>query len=143
MSLCVKHFGEEFRERYEERLNDIVGCIGVLEELVMENIKKKKKGEKLEEGEYVFNNNNFNLIYEAVLDMVSGEECQEGFSQYRVMLDRVDKKLDKLTADDRKDIRRMEEGVARGSVGPHNINKDYAKPVFHISAYSIDLMGVA
>lgn len=143
MSFCLKHLGEEFRERYGERLNDIDGCIGVLEELIDENMKKKKTKVELDRDEYVLTNTNFESIYEDILNLVFSEEIRVGFSQYRAMLDKIDEKLDQLTADDRKDIRRMEEGVARESVGPHNINKDYAKPVFHISAYSIDLMDVA
>lgn len=134
MEFYVKGLSTEFKRRYVERLDCIEGAIGVLGELIMENMDKKKRKEELEEKEYVFNNDNFNEIYKAVLRVVNKEESR-GYSEHRTMLDRVDRALDKLTEDVRVEVRKIGEEKQKSMIGPHHSDKNYMPPVYHLPFY--------
>ncbi|VVB78308.1 Uncharacterised protein [uncultured archaeon] len=141
MRFYVKSLELDFRDKYADKLVSVEGSIGVLEELINGNLKKKDK-EQLEDGEFVFNNNNFIFLYDAVLDAIDLEERENGCSPYRAGLDMIDKKLDILTSDLRTDVRKIEEKKDKDSLGPHKSNQDYAKPVFHLPINFIDTMRV-
>lgn len=142
MVFYVRGLSTELREKYGERLYCIEGAIGVLEELIIKNMDKKKRKEELKEGEYVFNNDNFNQLYDAVLRVIDKEEKSEGYSAHRDKLDKVDKKLDELTRDVRAEVREIEEKRDKECIGPHNPDKNYVKMVFHLPVNISDTMRV-
>ena len=97
--LQVGHYfecmGTDFLLQHQERLGTIEECLGVLEEIALEEQRIAEQGENGNSNRTIFNNQNFTHLYELVLTRVLLEEKYKGVSRYRGVLDRIDETAEK------------------------------------------------
>ena len=144
MIFCAKNLETEFREKYTDRLKTVKGSLVVLRKLLFDERKRKKpvlkNGE--EDKNCIYLSNNFNCLYEGVLEFVVEEERRNGSSIYRSMLDRVDIRLDELTSLERIEATELEKERVRESIPRHDSQKYYVKPVYSLPIIITDTMRV-
>lgn len=132
MVFYIKNLETEFRIRYKERLRTVKGSLVVLRKLIIDERKRKKPvlKEAEEDKRCIYLSNNFNCLYEGVLEVIVEEERINGSSVYRSMLDRIDERLDDLTSASRKEVTEIEKIKAREIIASKP--PAYARPVYHL-----------
>ena len=128
MSARLKGIGRKIIERFGNEVSSIDGAISLLEKMASEEVKKSKKSRLRQVS--VLNDQDFNTIYDSVLNYICIEEQEKsGPCKYRKKLDAIDGYMDTLT----REARLQEEIPAAERELKHDRNNspNYQKPEFH------------